>query len=55
MENMEIRIEMTKRNMKQWQLANLLGISESVLSRKMRKELPPDEKKKILDVIANAK
>ena len=55
MENMEIRIEMTKQNLRQWQLANLLGVSESVLSRKLRKELPEDEKKKILDVIAKAR
>ena len=51
MENMEIRIEMTKQNLRQWQLANLLGVSESVLSRKLRKELPDDEKKKILEII----
>ena len=52
MENMEIRVEMTKRGMKQWQLAALLGLSESVFSRKLRKELPQEEKDRILKVIA---
>jgi len=49
--NMEIRVEMTKRNLKQWQVANLLGMSESVFSRKLRTELPQEEKETILHVI----
>lgn len=54
--NMEIRIEMTKNNLKQWQVANLLGISESVFSRKMRKEMPTEEKERIISIIkANRK
>lgn len=51
---MEIRIEMTKHGLKQWQLANLLGVSESALSRKLRKELSDEEKKQILTVIQKA-
>ena len=53
MTNMEIRIEMTKKNLKQWQVADLLGISESVFSRKLRQEMPDDEKQQILKVIRN--
>lgn len=51
MENMEIRLEMTKLGLKQWKVAQLLGISESAFCRKMRTELPEDEKHKILTVI----
>jgi predicted XRE-type DNA-binding protein len=36
---------------KQWQLAEALGISETHFSRKLRKELPEEEREKILSVI----
>jgi predicted XRE-type DNA-binding protein len=36
---------------KQWQLAEAMGISETHLSRKLRKELPQEEKQNILDII----
>ena len=42
---------MTKLGLKQWKVAQLLGISESAFCRKMRTELPEDEKHKILTVI----
>lgn len=35
-----------------WQVADALGIADSALSRKLRKELPADEKEKILSIIA---
>ena len=49
--NLEIRIEMTKRNLKQWQVAKMLNMSESVFSRKMRTELSDNEKNMILTAI----
>ncbi len=51
MKNVEIRTELMKRGMKNYELAELLGIADSALSRKLRKELPEDEKQKILEVI----
>ena len=51
MNNIEIRMEMMKKGLKQWQVAKLLGISESVLSRKLREELPEEEKEKIVAII----
>lgn len=51
MNNQEIRIALKKNKMKQWQLAELLEINESVLSRRLRKELPDKEKERILDII----
>ncbi len=55
MENMEIRIEMTRHGLKQWQVANLLGVSESVFSRMLRKELSEEEKERILKAIKGGK
>lgn len=51
MENMNIRLEMTKKNLKQWQVAKLLNISESVFSRKMRTEMPAEEQERIIKII----
>lgn len=34
-----------------WQIAEALGIADCSLSRKMRKELPPDEKERIVRII----
>ena len=51
MTNLEIRVEMAKRNLKQWQVAKMLGVSESVFSRKMREEFTEEEKNTILTTI----
>ncbi len=51
MKNYEIKVELMKRGMKQYELASLLGISEWTLSRKLRTELPDEEKKRILEII----
>lgn len=36
---------------KLWQVAEALGIADTSLSRKMRKELPCEEKEKIVEII----
>ncbi len=51
MKNVEIRSAYMQAGIKQWQLAEALGISETHFSRKLRKELPQEEKEKILDTI----
>ena len=51
MENWEIRSAYMQAGAKQWQVAEELGISETCFSRKLRKELPPEEKEKILEAI----
>lgn len=53
MKNQRIKIKMLEHNMKQWELARLLGVSESVLSRKLRDELPEEEQDRIIDLIEN--
>ena len=51
MENVEIRSAYMQAGIKQWQLAEVLGLSETHFSRKLRKELPQAEKEKILETI----
>ena len=36
-----------------WQVADALGIADAQLSRKLRKELPDEEKQKIFEIIRN--
>lgn len=51
MTNQDIRRAAGGAGVRLWQVANALGINDSALSRKLRKELPTDEKEKILSVI----
>ena len=51
MENIEIRTAYMQAGIKQWQLAEALGVSETHFSRKLREELPQEEKEKILEAI----
>lgn len=38
-----------------WQIADVLGITDSMFSRKLRKELPETKKTKILSIIDDLK
>lgn len=51
MSNQEIRNAAGGKGLRLWQVAEALGMNESAFSRKLRKELPQDEKEKILAVI----
>ena len=51
MQNKDIRRAIGAHGLKQWQVAEALGISEATFYRKMRKELPNEEKEKILTLI----
>ena len=51
MENLEIRLAAKRRGVYLWKVAAELGYSESGFSRKLRRELPEDEKQKILAII----
>lgn len=51
MKNKQIKDALKKKGLRQWQLAEKLNVNESVLSRRLRKELPPEEKEQILKVI----
>lgn len=49
--NAEIRQEMKKCGVRQWQVAEALEMSEGLLSRKMRRELDPETKEAVLSAI----
>ena len=51
MKNFEIRQAMKENRLFSYEVAAALGIADSTMSRKMRKELDADEKQKILEVI----
>ena len=50
-ENLEIRRKLKETKVMQWQVADKLGVSEMTLVRKLRYELPEEEKQKIFSVI----
>lgn len=49
--NQKVRFALLENNMKQWELADLMGVSEAVLSRRLRKELPEEEQERIVALI----
>ena len=53
MRNKSIRIALMENDMKQYELAELMGIHDFSLSRKLRHELPEDEQRRIVDLIKN--
>lgn len=51
MNNLEVREAIKRSRLFGYEVADALGISETHFSRKLRKELPEEEKEKILAVI----
>lgn len=51
MANLEIRQQLKKHRVFNYELAELLGITEWTLSRKLRKELPDEEQERIIKLI----
>ena len=51
MRNIEIKNKLKESKIFQWELAERMEISEMTLVRKLRKELPNDEKQKIFSII----
>ena len=51
MNNRDIRVEAMRVGVKLWQIAEALGISEVTFSRRLRRELSPEEKAKIQLII----
>lgn len=51
MSNQDIRRMAAGAGVKLWQIADALGIADCSLSRKLRKELAPEEKEKIFSII----
>ncbi|MBR3244189.1 MAG: hypothetical protein IKF90_16085 [Parasporobacterium sp.] len=53
MANMKIKVEIMKSGLKQWQVADLVGIRDDAFSRKLRHELPREEQDRIVELIRN--
>lgn len=51
MQNKDIRRAIARSELKYWQVAAALGIQDSTFSRKLRHELPQEEKDKIFTII----
>ena len=51
MVNQEIRQRLAQAQVKHWQLAEAMSVSEFTLSRRLRHELPQEEQARILDII----
>lgn len=51
--NMEIRSSAKRAGVKLWEVAEAIGISDGMFSRKLRRELPEAERRKILNIVAD--
>ena len=51
MKNQEIRQAALRKGVRMWQIAEALGVHENTFSRRLRTELPQEEKEKILSII----
>ena len=49
--NKEIRFALRLHDVKQWQVAEALGMAEATFSRKLRHEMPEETKEKIIRII----
>ena len=53
--NIEIRNAIFTNNIKKWEIANALGVTDSTFSRMLRTEMSEKTKNKILEIIKNYK
>ena len=51
--NADIKEKAAASNVRLWQSADSLGIADTTLSKKLRKELPENEKERIFTIIEN--
>jgi len=49
--NTDVRETAKKRGVRLWEIAEFLNVSDPTMTRKLRRELPADEKQKILSII----
>lgn len=53
--NQDIRQEAANNGVRLWQIADMLGYTDANFSRKLRKELPEEDKRKIISIIDSLK
>lgn len=49
--NLDVRQAAASAGVRLWQIANEIGLNDGNFSRKLRKELPEEEKRKIFGII----
>ena len=49
--NQDLRATAKSKNVRLWKIADKLNISEPTMTRKLRRELPAEEKAKIIKII----
>lgn len=49
--NLQIKVALSEKGLRQYDLARLLGIAESTCSKMLREELPQDKQKEIINLI----
>ena len=52
MQNLDLRKSAKAAGIPLWRIADAIGVSEPTMTRKLRRELPEKEKRKILDIIS---
>ena len=55
MNNSKVRIKIIEAGLKQYEVAELMGMNETAFSRKLRNELPEAEQKEIIRKIEEAR
>lgn len=55
MSNLGVRQAAARARIKLWEVADAMGITDSALSRKLRKELPEAEQERIIAIIQRIK
>lgn len=50
--NVELRVAAKSSGVKLWEVAEAIGISDGMFSRKLRRELPERERVKLLHIVA---
>lgn len=55
MANSEIREAIRKKRLRHYEIAQVLGVNESTLSRWLRNELPEDKKREVINAIEQVK
>lgn len=53
--NSDLRQAAIEAHVRLWQVATALGITDSTFSRRLRRELPQEEKQKIFEIIEHLK
>jgi predicted XRE-type DNA-binding protein len=49
--NQDVREAIKKAKIRQWQIAEYMGVHENTLSRMLRQELPREKKVKIISIV----